>query len=93
MADPLAGAGLALRLLEDQGPELRGLELVKLSGGKLKRVTVYVLLARMEDEGLIASRRQGAANERGYRHFAYRATGNGRRIAAQRFPIPAGAPA
>ena len=85
-------ADLLLQIVDEHGPELRGLELVKLSGGRLKRGTVYVLLARMEDEGLIASRRQEPANERGYRHFVYRATGNGRRMSAPRFLVPARVP-
>lgn len=42
----------ALRLLREHG-ELKGLELVKLSGGRLKRGTVYVVLARLQDRGLV----------------------------------------
>lgn len=42
-----------LRLLTD-GPML-GLDLVRESKGVLSRGTVYVLLARLEDEGLIES--------------------------------------
>jgi DNA-binding PadR family transcriptional regulator len=52
---------LVLRLLDDsasaRGPlELYGLDLVAGSAGRLKRGTVYVLLARMQERGLIASR-------------------------------------
>ena len=36
--------------------ELYGLELVKLSGGALKRGTVYVSLGRLEDKGLVEAR-------------------------------------
>jgi DNA-binding PadR family transcriptional regulator len=48
---------LILRLLREHG-ELFGLDLVKNSKGKLGRGTVYVTLARMqEDKGLIQSRK------------------------------------
>ena len=36
--------------------ELYGLELVKLSGGRLKRGSIYVILARMADKGYVESR-------------------------------------
>lgn len=54
-----------LALLDHFGP-LRGLQMVKQSGGRLKRGTVYVLLGRMEDEGLLYSRRL-ADGQREYR--------------------------
>ncbi|NUP13972.1 MAG: hypothetical protein HOW73_48680 [Polyangiaceae bacterium] len=44
-----------LGLLADLG-ELYGLELVERSDGALKRGTVYVTLARMEDKGLVVTR-------------------------------------
>lgn len=43
------------RLLREHG-ELYGLQLVKLSRGKLKRGTVYVHLHRLADKGLVGSR-------------------------------------
>ncbi len=43
-----------LRLLIDKG-ELYGLQLVQESEGTLKRGTVYVTLARMEDKGYVES--------------------------------------
>jgi DNA-binding PadR family transcriptional regulator len=45
---------LVLELLVAHGP-LFGLRLVQISGGALKRGTVYVTLGRMERKGLIAS--------------------------------------
>ena len=49
---------LILDLLQDR--EGFGLELVERSGGALKRGTVYVTLARMQDKGYVTSR-TGAA--------------------------------
>lgn len=40
--------------------EMYGLELVAASAGALKRGTVYVTLARMEDKGYVASRLEAA---------------------------------
>ena len=47
---------LLLDLLE--GRERFGLELVDLSGGSVKRGSVYVLLARMEAKGFVESRQE-----------------------------------
>jgi DNA-binding PadR family transcriptional regulator len=47
---------LLLDLLEDR--ERFGLELVDLSGGMIKRGSVYVLLARMETKGFVESRQE-----------------------------------
>jgi PadR family transcriptional regulator, regulatory protein PadR len=44
-----------LELLLEHG-QLYGLELVERSSGALKRGTVYVTLARMEDKGLVVTR-------------------------------------
>lgn len=44
---------LALRLLIDHPKGLYGSEFVHLSGGKLNRGTVYVLLQRMTEEGWV----------------------------------------
>ena len=44
-----------LAVLSD-GEELPGLEIVKQSGGLVKRGTVYVTLANLVDRGLLASR-------------------------------------
>ena len=47
--------GLILDLL-GRSKKMYGLELVAASDGELKRGTVYVTLARMEDKGFISSR-------------------------------------
>jgi DNA-binding PadR family transcriptional regulator len=49
---PSATEVFILQLLLQHG-ELYGLQLVELSGGKLKRGTVYVTLARMQDKHLV----------------------------------------
>jgi DNA-binding PadR family transcriptional regulator len=51
---------VVLALLERER-ELYGLQLVELSGGALKRGTVYVTLGRMEEKGLVSSRREDAS--------------------------------
>jgi len=53
---------VVLGLLEG-GRERFGLELVALSDGALKRGSVYVTLARMEDKGLVESRHEDAPRE------------------------------
>lgn len=55
---------MVLSLLDANG-EAYGIELVRGSDGVLKRGTVYVLLSRMEDEGLVESRAEDAP------HLAY----------------------
>ena len=47
---------LVMELL--RGAERYGLELVDASGGSLKRGSVYVILARMEEKGFIESRQE-----------------------------------
>jgi DNA-binding PadR family transcriptional regulator len=44
-----------------RGRECYGLELVDASAGTLKRGSVYVILARMEDKGFITSRQEERA--------------------------------
>ena len=44
-----------LRQLRDHG-ESYGLEMVKRSGGTLKRGTVYIVLSQLTDEGMIRDR-------------------------------------
>ena len=48
---------ITLRLLQDGG-EMYGLEIIRKSGGHLKRGSIYVLLDRMEDGGLVKSKMQ-----------------------------------
>lgn len=70
---------LLLDLLEDR--EKFGLELVDASGGRVKRGSVYVLLARMEGKGFVESRQEerppGAI---GLPRRRYRATAYGRKV-------------
>lgn len=47
---------LVLDLVENR--ERYGLELVELSGGRLKRGSVYVTLGRMEKKGFVTSRQE-----------------------------------
>jgi PadR family transcriptional regulator len=61
--------------------ELYGLELVGASGGALKRGTIYVTLARMEEKGLVSSElEQCAAPHPGLPRRLYRPTALGRRM-------------
>jgi DNA-binding PadR family transcriptional regulator len=46
-----------LELLVDRD-ELFGLQMVELSGGRLKRGTVYVTLGRMQEKGFLESRQE-----------------------------------
>lgn len=68
-------------LIEHQ--ELFGLQMVELSGGKLKRGTVYVTLGRMHEKGYLESRQEplptGAI---GLPRRLYRPTGLAMRILA-----------
>lgn len=64
-----------LRYLIDNG-ESYGLELVRGSNGLLKKGTVYVLLHRLEKNGLVSSRKK-ASQGRGPERRAYKVTGQG----------------
>lgn len=69
---------VVLRLLQGS-PEMLGLDLVKASHGDLGRGTIYVHLARMEDQGLIASRPERFTRpEIGIVRRLYRITDEGR---------------
>jgi len=70
---------LILRLLDARG-ELYGLEMVKASGGELKRGTVYVTLLRMAEKGYVDSRRTGAYGETGPPRRIFWATAYGARV-------------
>lgn len=56
MANPFATATeiKVLKLLEDEVARY-GLELIRLSRGELKRGTIYVILHRLEERGLVKS--------------------------------------
>ncbi|MGE0456020.1 MAG: PadR family transcriptional regulator [Vicinamibacteria bacterium] len=58
-----------------------GLELVEASNGTLKRGTVYVMLDRMQDKGLVESRPEVLPEGSGRTpRPRYRATGHGARV-------------
>jgi DNA-binding PadR family transcriptional regulator len=94
---PSPKEAIALDLLRS-GREMYGLEMVKEAGGELVRGTVYVLLDRLEDKGLVSSRArpEGLA---GMPRRKYRITGVGRRALAAReaalaaLASPVGSPA
>ena len=67
-------------LLERPAAELYGLELVRNSGRRLKRGTVYVTLARLEEKGFIESHEEAADPTRpGIPRRLYKATAFGQR--------------
>ena len=69
-----------LDLLVTAGP-LYGLRLVELSGGKLKRGTVYVTLGRMEQKGYVQSEQEPPVDGAiGLPRRIYRPTGLGERV-------------
>lgn len=75
---------LILQLLISHGSELYGLEMLKLSNSKLKRGTIYTTLTRMEDKGLISSKKEktvapGLTTQR----RMYSISGNGIKAAQQ----------
>ena len=64
-----------------RGRERYGLELVDASGGALKRGSVYVILARMEEKGFVDSRHEERAQgTSGLPRRLYRATPYGRKV-------------
>ena len=66
-----------------RGGERYGLELVDASTGALKRGSVYVILARMEDKGFIESRQEEKApRASGLPRRLYRATPYGVKVHA-----------
>jgi len=70
---------LILELVEER--ERYGLELVDLSGGRLKRGSVYVTLGRMEQKGFVTSRQEERAPSAiGLPRRLYRATPYGLKV-------------
>jgi DNA-binding PadR family transcriptional regulator len=66
-----------------RGRERYGLELVDASAGSLKRGSVYVILARMEEKGFIESRQEErGAGSSGLPRRLYRATRYGQKVHA-----------
>lgn len=71
---------MILELLATHG-ELFGLRLVELSGGSLKRGTVYVTLGRMQEKGYLESRHEPmAAGAIGLPRRLYRPTAYAQRV-------------
>jgi DNA-binding PadR family transcriptional regulator len=67
-------------LLAKPAAEMYGLELVRESGERLKRGTIYVTLGRMEDKGYVESREEEKRPDAsGLPRRLYRATGYGQR--------------
>lgn len=66
-----------LRLLREALAGLYGLELVKASGGKLNRGSVYVILGRMEEKGYVKSHTAPKANHPGLPRPHYKITALG----------------
>jgi DNA-binding PadR family transcriptional regulator len=63
-----------------RGRERYGLELVDSSDGALKRGSVYVILARMEEKGFVESRQEDREAAGGAPRRLYRATPYGRKV-------------
>lgn len=76
----LAGKERMILAILYNGKELYGLEMVRMSGGELKRGTIYVTLARMVEKGLVESRQEDKPADRpGLPRRLYKITGYGRR--------------
>lgn len=68
-----------LRMLVANGP-MYGLEMVRTSDGALKRGTIYVMLGRMEDKGLVRSKQEEITSDHiGLPRRIYEPTGLGER--------------
>ena len=72
-------AGVAIISLLFYGRAMYGLEMVKESGGQLKRGTIYVYLRRMEQQGLISSEVHNNPVNEGAQRRRYRITALGKR--------------
>lgn len=73
---------LILEIMSDNGfKERYGLELLKLSDGKIKRGTIYTTLQRMEDKGFVTSRQEEKPDDvPGIPRRLYEITGVGQRV-------------
>ena len=68
-------------LLRNPASEMYGLELVRESGKKLGRGTIYVTLSRMEDKQFVESKLENRRlDASGMQRRLYRATGYGQRV-------------
>jgi PadR family transcriptional regulator, regulatory protein PadR len=82
MSDHLPSMSKTESLVMDllRGRERYGLELVDASDGTLKRGSVYVILARMEEKGFVDSRQEDRDGGSGNPRRLYRATPYGRKV-------------
>lgn len=70
-----------LKLLIGHSAEMYGLEMVARSAGRLSRGSIYVLLDRLEERGLVSSRlEERSPRTSGIARRLYRPTGHGRRV-------------
>jgi DNA-binding PadR family transcriptional regulator len=68
-------------LLRNPAVEMYGLGLVRDSGNRLKRGTVYVTISRMEEKGYVESRQEEPQPDTsGMPRRLYRATGYGQKV-------------
>ena len=56
-----------LDMLTESAEPMYGLDMVKQSGGRLQRGTIYVLLGRMQDHGLVEATEPDGDGRRKYR--------------------------
>lgn len=63
-------------LLRSDAEELHGLAIVKGSGGRVSRGTVYHVLEKLEEKGLVRSRREDPGAHPGNPRRLYRPVGN-----------------
>lgn len=84
MGNPFATATelLVLGLLREEPRGIYGLELVKISNGKLARGTVYVLLGRLEEKGFVRSSVKERPTHPGLPRPQYTLTALGMRVLA-----------
>lgn len=74
---------LVMGLLIRRSRELYGLEMVEESKGRLKRGTIYVTLARLEEKGYVSSRREFVkVDDSVMPRRLYKPTGLGQRVFA-----------
>nr|WP_296020852.1 PadR family transcriptional regulator [uncultured Acidovorax sp.] len=67
------------QLVAAAGSEMYGLQMVNKSGGTLKMGSVYVLLGRLEDKGLVVSRREENPSS-AIPRVLYKVTGAGSKV-------------
>ena len=71
---------VAMNLLVGALKPLYGLQMVELSGGELKRGTIYVTLNRLEDKGYVTSEKEPEQPGIAQPRRLYKATGMGVKV-------------